>query len=416
MTGESAVQDDERARRERDILMNLSAFRREFVVEHPEWDDDFVMRGYLPPEYASWNKPAPGATVTPIADAPSAPASTPRFDAMAEERVADWRPQSLDTVLDALVAGTLQPVVPEVGQVQVPDGEPARGLLYEGRVNGIAGESGGGKSWIALAIGVEQMQAGRRFTYLDFEDSMTTAVMRLVTLGCPIDVIRSRFAYVHPDTHSDEGVQALVDSIEAGAYVVVDSTGEALAAAGLKQNADEDVASWFAKLPKPLGEAGATVLLLDHMVKSEDGGLWPIGSQRKRAAITGVQYIVKTLAGQAPSTSSDGRAMLVVAKDRHGAYEVGSTASVVSFTHPGTATTEPDGTLTWTTSDLLHVTFGIGKTPAQVEREKADRFDDDVARMARLNPPSKRKAREVFGGRAAHADAVYDAWKKLPND
>lgn len=410
----AAMQPTEREQRLRDIIgPPLSKIGRDYIADHPEHDERHVREGYLPPEYM----PRAGATVTRIADAPSAPVETERYDAVAELAASDWRPQSLDAVLDAIVAGTLQPVVPEVGQVQVPDGEPARGLLYEGRVNGIAGESGGGKSWIALAIGVEQMQAGCRFVYLDFEDSMATAVQRLVTLGCPIPTIRARFDYVHPDMHSEEGVGTLVRSIEAGAFVVVDSTGEALAAAGLKQNADEDVASWFAQLPKPLSEAGATVLLLDHMVKSEDGGLWPIGSQRKRAAITGVQYIVKTIAGQAPSTTSDGMAQLVVAKDRHGAYEVGSTASVVRFTHPGQADAPKGGdTATWTPDGTLRVTFGIGKTPAQVEREKADRFDDDVARMARLNPPSKRKAREAFGGRAAHSDAVYDAWKQRSGD
>lgn len=355
----------------------------------------------------AWDRESYGPGRT--ADGPEAPAPA---------AASDWQPQDLDAVLAQIEAGTLQTVVPEVGQVQVPDGEPARGLLYEGRVNGIAGESGGGKSWIALAIGVEQMQAGRTFVYVDHEDSLSTAALRLVTLGCPLDLVRSRFRYVHPDSFSEDGVRSLVRSIEAGTYVVVDSTGESLAAAGLKQNADEDVAGWFSQLPKPLAEAGATVLLLDHMVKSEDGGLWPIGSQRKRAAITGVQYIVKTIAGQAPSRTSDGMAQLVVAKDRHGAYEVGSTASVVRFTHPGTGASDTKSrTVTWTPDGTLRVTFGVGKTREQIEREKADReakqLDADVRELGRLAPPPKSQndVKTRLGWGSARALNALQAWR-----
>ncbi|WP_431473544.1 hypothetical protein [Ornithinimicrobium sp. W1665] len=57
------------------------------------------------------------------------------------------------------------------------------------------------------------------------------------------------------------------------------------------------------------------------MVKADDGGLWPIGSQRKRAAISGAQYMQTTVRPFDRDTA--GAAKLVCAKDRHGNYRPG---------------------------------------------------------------------------------------------
>src|SRR5690606_3665542 len=90
-----------------------------------------------------------------------------------------------------------------------------------------------------------------------------------------------------------DGGQALLDLVAAvdPALVVVDSTGEALSLEGANPNADEDIAAWFREVPKRIARSGPAVLLLDHMPKSSDSDLWPIGSQRKRAAIDGAQYL-----------------------------------------------------------------------------------------------------------------------------
>lgn len=327
----------------------------------------------------------------------------------------DWLAQTVDDVLDQLAAGALQRIEPTVGMVT----DTGKGLLYSGRVNGLAGESGGGKSWIAMTVGIEVMLSGQLFVYVDYEDSKASAVLRLVQdLGAAPELVRSRFRYVHPDTHSEDGVRALVDLVrsEPGAFVVIDSVGESLAAASLKQNADEDVASWFQQLAHPLAEAGATVLLLDHMVKSEDGGLWPIGSQRKRAAITGVQYVLRPV--QPFSREADGAAMLVVAKDRHGAYEVGSTASVVMFTHPiESSTTDREGNVLVVKSDALTVRFGIGKTREQVEADRAAkasaRLDADVRAIADMDPkPSGyRDVKAALGWNDKRAQDAMREWK-----
>jgi hypothetical protein len=48
---------------------------------------------------------------------------------------------------------------------------------------------------------------------------------------------------------------------------------------GAKPN-DDDTARWFRGLPAA-ARLGPAVVVIDHVVKSDEGGLWPIGSQRK---------------------------------------------------------------------------------------------------------------------------------------
>ncbi|MDR3068629.1 MAG: AAA family ATPase, partial [Cellulomonas sp.] len=209
--------------------------------------------------------PAPDVTVL----APTA-TSTDADDSDQQTVDPGWAPIDLSTILAAETDGSLKTREPTVGVV-----DDGHGLFYTGCVNGLAGESGGGKTWIAMTVGAEQMRQGRDFWYVDFEDTPETAVLRLVRiLGVPSRLVEERFRYVQPRAHDPWAVMGLVAQVAAGPpdpYVVVDSTGEALALAGLKQNADEDVAGWFREVPGRLArDAGATVVLLDHMVKADD--------------------------------------------------------------------------------------------------------------------------------------------------
>ena len=139
------------------------------------------------------------------------------------------------------------------------------------------------------------------------------------------------------------------------ALVVVDSTGEGLALEGANPNADEEVAAWFLRVPRRLSlvtyddQPGPAVVVLDHVTKADDGGLWPIGSQRKRAAISGAQYMQRLVKPFDRDTA--GHALLVCAKDRHGNYRTGQRVAELHVT-PGPSITldavaERDATEAW---------------------------------------------------------------------
>lgn len=242
-----------------------------------------------------------------------------------------WRAVDLEETLRGLQSGAIQRLRPTVGRLV--DG---RGLFYPRKVNGVAGASNCGKTWTALLASVQEIEAGRHVVYVDLEDDAAGVLERLLDLGADPAVILARFHYVHPDEPYGESAQKRLTELVEGycaTLVVVDSTGESLALDRARPNDDDDVARWFRRFPSRIASMGPAVVVLDHMTKADDGGLWPIGSQRKRAAITGAQYIQSTVSGFSKDTA--GRAKLVCAKDRHGNYRPGQRVADLVVTPQG---------------------------------------------------------------------------------
>lgn len=238
--------------------------------------------------------------------------------------VTTWSTVPLGDIVQGLHDGTLTPPAPTVGRVE--GGEV--GLFYPGCVNGVAGESGSAKTWTALCVCAQLIDTGQHVLYFDLEDSPEGIVNRLLLMGCQPRAIVERFHYGSPRDRFDDlavdTVRYLVEHL-AIRLVVIDSTGEAMGLDGIESNSDVEVAAWFRRMPAAVAAMGPAVLLLDHTGKVDASGLWPIGSQRKRAAISGVQYMQQTVAPFAQGQS--GRAVLKVAKDRHGYYPVKAVAA-----------------------------------------------------------------------------------------
>lgn len=231
-----------------------------------------------------------------------------------------WQPVDLGTVLADVRAGVDSRPVPTI--LVRSDGQ---GLFYKGMVNGVHGESGSGKTWVVLYACQQEMEAGGHAVYVDFEGEPRSIVARLIALGATPDMIAERFHYVSPDTRFSDGGDALLEAVDAAGatLVVIDSTGEALALEGVQPNADEEVARFFRDVPRRIANRGPAVALVDHSPKANGSELWPIGSQRKRAAINGAQYYVEAV-GAGFSRDRAGLVKLICAKDRHGHYARGT--------------------------------------------------------------------------------------------
>lgn len=250
-----------------------------------------------------------------------------------------WGRVDLGPTVAGLLDGSLSRPAPTVGRIA-----GGSALLYRGKVNGLAGESGAGKTWTALAAAVQTLDDGDAVLYVDHEDDAVGIVGRLLDLGAQPGDVRQRFAYLNPcqrPTAADlVDLVALVAELRP-VLAVVDSTGEGLALDGANPNADEEVAAWFSRVPRRLAsvaygsEPGPAVLVLDHVTKTDDAGLWPIGSQRKRAAISGAQYMQRVVKPFSQDTA--GAAVLVCAKDRGGNYRAGQRVAELTVA-PG-----PDG-------------------------------------------------------------------------
>lgn len=272
------------------------------------------LEDYPGPEVGSDFPPEPESL-----DEPDAPEDAPRA------RASTWARVDLSETVRGLLAGTLSRPAPTVGAIR-----GGSALFYPGRVNGLAGESGAGKTWTALHIAAQAIAAGACVLYVDHEDDHIGIVGRLLDLGADPGAVAALFIYTNPTERPAPGDLAALAALVAETrpvLVVVDSTGEGLALHGANPNADEEVAAWFLEVPRRLaavsydGQPGPAVLVLDHVTKTDDGGLWPIGSQRKRAAISGAQYMQRTV--RPFSKDAAGAAVLVCAKDRHGNYRTG---------------------------------------------------------------------------------------------
>lgn len=211
-----------------------------------------------------------------------------------------------------------------------------RAVLYPERINALWGESGSGKTWLAQLAMAQVLIADGTVLDVDHEDTAAGAVGRLRALGVPDDRIAAGFIHIAPEQRwNDLAASMLHQLIEEHpvTLAVIDSTGEAMASDGVKPNDDDDVARWHQALPKFLTRRGVTVLLIDHVPKTTDGGgakLHAIGSQRKRAAITGAAYMVE--AAVSPARGVTGHLKIVCAKDRHGAFQRGQLVADATVT------------------------------------------------------------------------------------
>lgn len=249
-----------------------------------------------------------------------------RAEARADmEEWSTWMPGSDAELIDRLLAGEEPENLPSIVPI---DGSGF--LLYSGQVHSIAGESGSGKSWLAMHAASQVLaEPEGRVLYFDIETNRLRTYRRMLALGVEPDILKSRFGYAHPTEHiTTEEALALYDDVQKAVHqgeavlVVIDSAGEGISLAGINPDSDE-VAQWIRDIPRRLSSAGATVLMIDHVTKASANGkaTYAIGSQRKRAAID-VQFMLDT---RFPfSAAQAGSAKLRVSKDRDGNFSPGS--------------------------------------------------------------------------------------------
>jgi len=194
-------------------------------------------------------------------------------------------------------------------------------LLYPGKVHSLYGEPEAGKGWVVLSAAAEQLLAGERVVYIDFEDDAETAVERLRALGVDDELIGASFVYLRPDEplKPSELSRAELDGAldPPPSLIVIDGLTEALAIEGIDLNSNSDVADWIVLLPRRVARAtGAATVIIDHQAKDGDGrGRWAIGAQHKLAGVH-VAYSIKAI--KPFGRGLDGSSRISVEKDRPG--------------------------------------------------------------------------------------------------
>ena len=245
-----------------------------------------------------------------------------------------WDDLDISDVIQGVIDGTIERPTPTIGIIG-----NGRGLLYPGKVHGIHGVGGSGKTWLAAFAIAEQITAGHHVILIDLEDVPETIIRRLVVdLGVDPASIRSRFHYKRPAETARVGASVLHATVTKHqcSLVVLDSTGESLAVDGVRQNEDAEVAAWMSAVARSTADLGPAVLLLDHVPKADERSLMPIGSQRKQAAMNGAIYSVQEL--RPFSQDQAGAALIVCGKDRQGTYTRGQRVAEMKVTPTPTGT------------------------------------------------------------------------------
>ncbi len=210
-----------------------------------------------------------------------------------------------------------------------------RGLIYLDELNWIHGDSGSGKTWVLLFAMVQLINAGHHVGWIHYEDpTPATIIRRLKLLGVDRARAVDLFRYYDPNGEPLDAAHL----IELGHlydldHYGLDSVGEALNAQALNEDSDAEVGPWINHGPRAIVNAGIGVTVLDHGTKAQDvrSKLYPSGSKRKRAAVTGAALLVEP--SVAPTAATDGVMYLVCAKDRHGNHGQGNKVGIAHLRH-----------------------------------------------------------------------------------
>lgn len=233
----------------------------------------------------------------------------------------NWKPADLQGVY---AAGLVRP------QPTVLIRSDQAGLLYPSKTNTIFGASGGGKTWLIYIAAAQKIADGEHVLILDWEDDAVSYLSRMIALGLPAELVIANSTYYPIGTAAQKEDIERIDQliVERGTtFVGIDSTGEAIAAQGRDQDKDADVATWMGALPRRWARLGPCVTMVDHM---PHGGGREIGSQRKRAGVSGAAY--EAIATEPFAKNKPGTLTLKVAKDRGGNYAMGTEQAVIHFT------------------------------------------------------------------------------------
>ena len=282
--------------------------------------------------------------------------------------------------------------------LRTPDGTP---VVYEGELNSIQGDKGGGKSWLGLICATETLRRDGRVIWWDAEDAHTHRVYeRALLLGAADAVADSdRFLWLPPELHDPEDADAKHGATEwlleaAGPALIVVDAAESHGAAP----DGAPVRQWAKNLMGALTAPGVTLLLIDHVGKHRDSrgrtGTSAVGSAGKGAHITGLSAYV---AGQPWGPNLDGRLTLRLDKDRPGGIEARQGDAIATI-----AGTWQDGAFAWQLGD------------ADRDAPHNDGPDAGDAILAALlaagleGIPSKRAMRDAVPGSNGHTDHTLE--------
>ena len=216
--------------------------------------------------------------------------------------------------------------------------DDGQGIFYPGCVNWLFADSGEGKSMVSAITTAQEVKLGHHVLWIDLEEpTPITLIERLRMLGVGNEAIK---AYVHRIAPRSEFTDPRVDRVieivneHEITTAVIDSLGEAFGLDGIDEDRDKEVGPWLRRVVRRLADTtGVCVIVIDHSTKAKENRLFPSGSKRKRAAVTGHSVLVEAVTSL--TKERGGKLRLTCSKDRHGNFERGKVVATVDmFVYP----------------------------------------------------------------------------------
>ena len=275
-------------------------------------------------------------------------------------------------------------------------------LFYRGKINGLFGDPEHGKTWVAQAAMVEDLNAGRTAAMIDVDhNGPNHTAARLLLLGAHPHTIANPNLFRYYDPEDAEQLRNACRDLTARHpdTVVVDSIGEILAMLGANPNDEIEVTNAFRTTIVPISTAGSAVIVVDHLPKGADARAagQAIGSIAKKRMMRG-SYI-RVDARTKPAPGQVGYLTLRIDKD---------TAGELRRTSPGgyagtfTLDSRDPRVTTWNIDAHDNPTTADGTfRPTQV-MERVSRYVEDHDRC------TSRAIREHVGGKTSVVKTAID--------
>jgi hypothetical protein len=106
--------------------------------------------------------------------------------------------------------------------------------------------------------------------YIDPEDTPTGLLSRLAAMGADVEALEPFIHYLHNPTPADFRRAIAYAEKHGPVLVILDGLAEALAAEGLDEDEPGDFLQFCRERLRPFAEAGAAVLVADHVTKSTE--------------------------------------------------------------------------------------------------------------------------------------------------
>ncbi|MFI6349115.1 bifunctional DNA primase/polymerase [Streptomyces sp. NPDC050560] len=196
---------------------------------------------------------------------------------------------------------------PTVGELADDDG----GLFYEGKINGVFGDGGTGKSVAMAEIQARTLDTGGIVVHWEFDNNSQRDILRrLHNAGADVGqaVKEGRFVVLRA-AHELEDVAPEI--VKGAALVTLDALTPAVSALGLDVNHPQGTDTALAAFLKPFTVHGAAGVFIDHV--GHENKERQAGSIRKSQAVQGALYEIKSR--QVPAAGQDGLAELILRKD-----------------------------------------------------------------------------------------------------